>query len=119
MQQQPVSVQNRKPSEISFQSLQVGIILFKTRGIVYNCCARSVLFCASEAMAATEADTTRMKQTDNAMTRSMCNVKLGQRSETKILLEKLDLASIVMKWSRLRYYGHLQRIKEDLWPHLA
>ena len=53
------------------------------------------------------------------MIRWICSAKLADRVSLRNLRSRLDLASIddVLRWGRLRWFGHLQRMDIDTWPH--
>ena len=56
--------------------------------------------------------------TDNGMVRWICGVQLEQHTRTQELREKLGITSVTeeIKWRRLRYFGHLQRMDKNVWP---
>ena len=51
----------------------------------------------------------------------ICGVRLEQHTRTQELHEKLDIISVTKKirWCRLRYFGHLQRMDKNVWPRRA
>ena len=48
----------------------------------------------------------------------ICDVQLDQRVRTQELHEKLGIISVAeeIRWHRLRYFGHLQRMDKNVWP---
>ena len=93
-------------------------ISLSNRGNGYNMCVRSVLLHACETWPVTTVDITRLCRTDHAMIRWICSSKLADRDSLHMLRSKLGLASIeeVLRWSRLRWFGHLQRMDKNIWP---
>ena len=81
-------------------------------------CVRSVLLHACETWPVTTVDITRLCRTDHAMIRWICSSKLADRDSLHMLRSKLGLASIeeVLRWSRLGWFGHLQRMDKNIWP---
>ena len=63
-------------------------------------------------------DLYRLKRCDHAMIRWICGVKIMQPHSTDSLRSKLQIPCIedVMRWNRLRLYGHRCRQDDDsLW----
>ena len=52
------------------------------------------------------------------MVRWICGVRLEQQNRTQVLLDKLGIVSVEdeLCWSRLKYYGHIQRMNDNIWP---
>ena len=88
------------------------------RGHFYNSCVRNVLLYASETWPVTSVDIARLARSDHAMIRWICASKLSDREPVKSLRARLGLASVdeVIRWNRLRWYGHLQRMDKNRWP---
>ena len=84
-----------------------------TRGRVYSTCVRSVMLHAAETWAMTEATLNRLRRNDRAMIRWICNVKANDEVSSDSLLSKLGLQDIdvVLRSSRMRWYGHVVRSK--------
>ena len=84
-----------------------------TRGRVYSTCVRSVMLHAAETWAMTVATLNRLRRNDRAMIRWICNVKANDEVSSDSLLSKLGLQDIdvVLRSSRMRWYGHVERSK--------
>ena len=52
------------------------------------------------------------------MIRWICSTKLSERRSMDELRRRLGLYNIavVVQWRRLRWFGHLQRMSDDIWP---
>ena len=64
-----------------------------------------------------EEDILRIEKFDMQMIRMICGVSLKDKQYSSHLREKLGLRDIreVMRKSRLRWYGHVERCGEDNW----
>ena len=84
-----------------------------TRGRVYSSCVRSKMLHGSENWALTQSSLARLERNDKAMIRWICNVKPDQIQQirTETLLETLCIPKLedVIRKSRLRWYGHVER----------
>ena len=78
-------------------------------------CVRSVLLYASETWPITVEDINRLRRNDNAMVRWICSKRLADRVPTAQLRDRLGIHQLedVVRWRRLRWYGHVQRMEED------
>ena len=78
----------------------------------------SVLLYGCEMKALKTTDLSCITRTDNAMIRWTCNTSLEQRLSSEFLRRRLDIFSSkeVIQWSRLWYFGHLTRMKNNLQP---
>ena len=67
---------------------------------------------------ATTEDMKRLTRSDNAMVQWICSRKLTETLSTEQLRARLGLHNIqdVVRASRLRWYGHLQRMDNEKWP---
>ena len=94
-------------------------IAFKVRGHAYMACVRSVLLYASETWALKTDDVHRIKRNDNMMIRWICSAKLADKIPMLNLRTRLGLHSIddTLRYNRLRWYGHLKRMKIDNWSN--
>ncbi len=92
-------------------------ISLSNRGQIYVSCVRSTMLYASETWAVTKEDLYRLIRCENAMIRWMCGVKLAWRVSTEDLRRRINVVSLedVIRWGRLRYFGHLSR-HDDTWP---
>ena len=92
-------------------------ISLRLRGHAYNACIRSILLYTSETWPAKADDINRLIRTDNSMVCWICSVKLRDRkssSELKSMLGLRELVSVI-RFNRLPWYGHTQRMAEDNW----
>jgi len=82
----------------------------KLKGKVYATCVRSCLMHGSEKVQ----HVLKMNRTEMNMSRWMCGVKLNERKKSEELRERLRLepVSLMIKKSRLRWFGHVER-KDD------
>ena len=89
----------------------------KAKGILYESCVRSVMVYGSETWAAKEEDIRRIERADLSMIRWMCNKSLRDRKASAELRERLGLLSIkeVISRNRLRWFGHVERMKLSSW----
>ena len=93
-------------------------ISLSNRGNGYMACVRSILLHASETWPVTAVDIARLCRSDHAMIRWICSSKIADRDPLHELRSRLGLASIeeVLRWNRLRWFGHLQRMDDNSWP---
>ena len=89
-----------------------------TRGHVYSACVRSVMLYASETWPVTRDDITRLERNDMMMIRWICSAKLTDRIPSNELRGRLHLSGVedMLRWGRLRWFGHLQRMDDETWP---
>ena len=80
-------------------------------------CARSVLLYGSETWPLSKDDLYRLKRCDYAMLRWICGVRIMQPHSTDNLRRRLQVPCIeeVLRWNRLRLFGHRQRQDDSLW----
>ena len=59
----------------------------------------------------------KMNRTEMSMIRWMCGVKLNERKKSEELREVLGLepVSLIIKKSRLRWFGHVERKDDNDW----
>ena len=71
----------------------------------------------SETWALRVEDTRRLEQTEMMMVRMMCSVTLKQRLSNQDLLERMGIDSVsnVFRISRLRWFGHVERMPAEDW----
>ncbi|KAI8498339.1 hypothetical protein Bbelb_242830 [Branchiostoma belcheri] len=93
-------------------------IPLRNRGHVFNSCVRSVLLYASETWPVTAEDMKRLARSDRAMVRWICSRRLADCQSTEQLRRRLGVHNIqdTVRYNRLRWYGHLQRMDRDRWP---
>ena len=89
----------------------------RKKGELYGSCVRSVLLYGCETWAVREEDISRIEKVDMQMIRMICGVSLKDKQYSSDLREKLGLRDIreVMRRTRLRWYGHVERCGEDNW----
>ena len=92
-------------------------ISLRRRGSFYQACVRSVMLYGSETWPVKEDDLARLHRTEMSMLRWMSHVSLKDRVSTKVLLDKFNLLPIrcVIQRSRLRWFGHVERMEDDNW----
>ena len=93
-------------------------ISLRARGHAYNACIRSILLYASETWPVKSEDINRLIRSDNAMVRWICSVKLSDRKSMKELRNMVGISEVedVVRYNRLRWFGHTQRMEEENWP---
>ena len=87
------------------------------RGHVFSAAVRSVLLHASETWPMTSEEITRIVRNDNSMVRWICSKKLSDRCSMSDLHTKLKISNIVevLRQGRLRWFGHIMRLNDNLW----
>ena len=87
-------------------------ILLKSRGKVFTAAVCGVLLHASETWAVTVEDTSRIVRNDHTMIRWICSSKIMDKIPMQNLRRSLGIGAIdvVLRCSRLRWYGHLTRM---------
>ena len=89
----------------------------KLKGTVFEACVRSVMTYGSETWAMKTSYKEKFERADNAMIRKMCGARLSDRMRSEDLRKKLGLIEIdtILRRSRLRWFGHVQRRCGDDW----
>ena len=84
---------------------------FRRRGHLFSTCVRRTLLHGAECWPTTIKDMDRLRRTDRAMIRWICNTRLKDRVPSVTLLSKLGLSSIesLVGGTRLRWFGHVAR----------
>ena len=72
---------------------------------------------ASETWAVRVEEEQRMDRNENVMFRWMCGVTLKDKFPTVELRRRLRIEGVVevMRWGRLRWFGHVERKEVDDW----
>ena len=85
-----------------------------TRGKVYNTCVRGALLYASECWPLMQNDLARLLRNERAMLRWICAIKPTNNISTQDLRLRLNIEDLgaVLRWKRLRWFGHVQRSEE-------
>ena len=89
----------------------------RLKGKIYSACVQSVLVYASETWPMKVEDLTRLERTERMMVRWMCGVTLKDRICSMELLDRLGIecVSVIVRRSRLRWFGHVERLDADNW----
>lgn len=89
----------------------------RTKGRIYTACVRSAMVYGSETWAMKVEDLHRLERTERMMVRWMCGVTLKDRKGSEDLLGRLGIESIaeVVRRSRLRWFGHVERMSAANW----
>ena len=84
---------------------------FRRRGHLFSTCVRRTLLHGAECWPTTIKDMDRLRRTDRAMIRWICNTRLKGRVPSVTLLSKLGLSPIesLVGGTRLRWFGHVAR----------
>ena len=100
-------------------------IPLRQKGRVYRTCVQSVMVYASETWAVRVEEEQRMDRNENVMFRWMCGVTLRDKVPTVVrdkipsveLRRRLGIEGVVevMRWGRLRWFGHVERKEVDDW----
>src|SRR6201993_4330220 len=71
----------------------------------------------SETWAVRVEDMRRLERAERVMVRWMCGVTIKARKPTEELLERMGIETVVevVKRSRLRWFGHVERLSADNW----
>ncbi|KAI8515961.1 hypothetical protein Bbelb_067740 [Branchiostoma belcheri] len=72
----------------------------------------------SETWAVSTEDLRRLDRCDNAMIRWICSSRLADRVSSDQLRCRLGVSSLreILRYNRLRWYGHVQRMDPQNWP---
>jgi len=83
----------------------------KQKGKVYATCVRSCLMHCTETWPMKVDHELKLNRTEMSMIRWMCGVKLNERKKSEELRELLGLepVSLMIKKSRLRWFGHVEQ----------
>ena len=89
----------------------------KVKGQVYRSCVQTVLIYGSETWPVKTEDMQRMERTQRMMIRWMCGVSLKNRISSVELCGRLGVEEVadVVRRSRLRWFGHLERKNSGDW----
>src|SRR6266568_2183306 len=87
----------------------------KLKGKIYRACVQSVLFYGSVTWPMKVEDARRLLRTERAMVRRMCGVTLSCRKKSEDMISRLGIECVteVVRRSRLRWFGHLERMERD------
>ena len=89
----------------------------KVKGRIYASYVRSVMMYGGETWPVRVEEVRRLVRTERAMMRRMCGVRLVQRINCEVLHERLGVEKVedVLRRSRLRWFGHLERMDGENW----
>jgi len=89
----------------------------KLKDKVYATCVRSCLMHGNETWPMKVEHKLNLNPTEMSMIRWMCGVKLNERKKSEELRELLGLepVSLMIKKSRLRWFGHVERKDDNDW----
>ena len=92
-------------------------ISWKRKGKIYDSCVRSCMTYACETWPMTESNMRKLVTTENRMIRYMCGVSWRDKKSSSDLLKEVGLEGIevIVRRSRLRWYGHVRRKEDDDW----
>ena len=93
-------------------------ISLKNRGNIFSSCIRKILPYGCKTWPASSEIICCLTSDDNGMVCWICGVRLEQGITIHELHKKLGIISIPeeIRWGRLRYFGHLQRMDTNVWP---
>ncbi len=85
------------------------------KGLLYRVCIRSAMTYASETWSLRTDDLRRLERTEMRMLRWLNNVKMADGKTNEEVRRMLDVDPIrqVLQRNRLRWFGHVERKKED------
>jgi hypothetical protein len=106
----------KKFRELSPILTQKGISL-ALKGKVYVSCVRSCMIYGSETWPVKAEHEARLERTEMRMIRWMCGVSLKDRITSAELRKRIgvEAISVVMRRSRLRWFGHVERKENEDW----
>jgi hypothetical protein len=87
------------------------------KGKIYVSCIRPSLIYASETWAMKEMEVARLVRVERQMVRRMCGFSLWNKKKSEELLGMLGLESVgnILRRGRLRWFGHVERKRDDDW----
>ena len=92
-------------------------VALRLKDRVYIACVQSPMLYGSETWAANTEHVARLSRAEMRMVKCMCGVSLRERKTNAKLSKSLGIKDIdeVMRWSRLRWEGHVLRKDKDEW----
>ena len=90
---------------------------YRIKGKIYKVCVQSALTYGTETWAMKKANLHSLERTERMMVRWMCEVSLKDRKRSVDLYSLLGVQSVaeVVRQSRLRWLGHVERKSGDDW----
>ena len=87
------------------------------KGKIYKACVQSVMMYGSETWAMKVEDMQKLKRMEASMMRQMCSVSLKKHLSNEALRGRLgiDCISDLVRRSRLRWLGHVERKDDQQW----
>ena len=92
-------------------------VSLRLRGKFYRMCVQRVMVYGSETWPMRVEELRRLERAEKMMKRWMCGVTLKDRCKSEELRKRLDIEEVadVVRKSRLRWFGHLERKEEGDW----
>ena len=93
-----------------------GRFSLRKKGMIFRSCVRSAMLYRSETWCLKESEIATLRRTERAMVRSMCGVKLVDRTNMGELLEMLGLKETLDRMAKangVRWYRHVIRRDDD------
>ena len=93
-------------------------IPLRQKGRVYRSCVQSVMVYASETWAVRVEEEQRMERIENVTSSWMCGVTLRDKVPmVELIRRRLRIEGVVevMRWGRLRWFGHVEWKEVDDW----
>ncbi len=92
-------------------------VSLRLKGKFYRMCVQRVMVYGSETWAMRVEEVRRLERAERMMIRWMCGVTLKDRCKSEELRKRLDIEDVadVVRKSRLRWFGHLERKDERDW----
>src|SRR5258706_73242 len=89
----------------------------KVKGKVYRACVQKVMVYGSETWPANREDMQRLKRAERIMLRWMCGASLKNGISSMELNQRLSVDGVadIVRYGRLRWFGHLERKNNDDW----
>ena len=92
-------------------------VSLRLKGKFYRMCVQRVMVYGSETWPMRVEEVRRLERAERMMIRWMCGVTLKDRCKSEELRKRLDIEDVadVVRKSRLRWFGHLERKDERDW----
>ena len=92
-------------------------VSLRLKGKFYRMCVQRVMVYGSETWPMRVEELRRLERTERMMIRWMCGVTLKDRCKSEELRKRLDIEDVtdVVRKSRLRWFGHLERKDDSDW----
>ena len=89
----------------------------RTKGKIFRVCVQSVLIYGTETWAMKAENLRSLERAERMMVRWMCGVSLKDRKQSEDLYSLLGIQNVakVVRYGRLRWFGHVERKNGDDW----